>query len=211
MLSNLLLSIVLASNLIILCFITYYLVSLKNTKKRVEKKENEIDSNYHHVVDEALSKERKILDDATNEADQIISNAKYLTNEEKQEIDNTIKNLVINLQKEGEAISHSFTSEYSASVKQMSTESLTEFKNIMIELQTGLRAQIQQFNQSLLPQAEKEIETYKASRMQEIDKAVTQIIQKASQDIFNKSISTQDHEKLIMESLEKAKKEGLFN
>jgi hypothetical protein len=36
-------------------------------------------------------------------------------------------------------------------------------------------------------------------------------VQKASSEMFNKSISTEDHQKLLMESLEKAKSEGVFD
>ena len=39
---------------------------------------------------------------------------------------------------------------------------------------------------------------------------VIAIIQKASQEILNKSLSLDDHRQLITEALEKAKNEGLF-
>lgn len=211
MLPELVLISTLALDILVVIFIVYYFFSIRNREKRIETKENNIDSNYHHVVDEALSKERKILDDATNEADQIISGAKYLTKAQQDEINNTIKALIIKIQKEGDEIAKSFTSQYSQSLSNMSSESLSEFQKIMLSLQSDLQNQIKSFHETLLPEIEKELQVYKQTRLNEIEQTVTGIIQKASQDIFNKSLSMNDHQNIIKESLEKAKKEGVFD
>lgn len=189
----------------------FYLFSLRTREKRIEKKEQAIDSNYHHVVDDALSKERKILDDATKEADQIITGAQYVQSASKNEVNQAIRDLVTDIQKEGDAIAKGFSSEYTHSLKQLSTSSLTEFQTIMANLQVGLKQQIQEFHESLLPGIEKELEIYKKTRMQQIDQVVIGIVQKASQEIFNKSLSLSDHQSMVIESLEKAKKEGVFD
>ena len=70
-------------DIFIFVFVFYYILSLRDREKRVEKKENAIDSDYHHVVDEALSKERKIINDATSEADQIIKQSQFLSQSPK--------------------------------------------------------------------------------------------------------------------------------
>lgn len=211
MLPELLLLVTLASNILILVFIAYYLIILHNKEKLLVKKENDIDSSYHHVVDEALNQERTILTDATSEADKIIAGAQYLSNSSKQDVGNAIKTLVAEIQKEGQIIAQAFSQEYSSSLKKLSGESLNDFQTIMSLLQTDLKKQIQDFHSTLLPQVEKELEIYKQTRMQEIDKTTAEIIQKASQEIFNKSISLTDHQNMIVQSLEKAKKEGVFD
>src|SRR5260221_7409426 len=180
----------------------YYLLQLRNREKKIEKKEEAIDTNYHHVVDEALGKERKILDDATTEADHIITDAKTITTASKQEVNEAIQDLVKDIQKEGHAIAHAFTSEYTTSLKDLTALSLTEYQTIMSDLQTGLKKQIQDFHATLLPQIEKELDAYKKARMKQVDHAVIAIIQKASQEIFNKSLSSQEHQTIIIESLE---------
>jgi len=63
----------------------------------------------------------------------------------------------------------------------------------------------------LIPEIEKELETYKQQRMKSIDQTVMTIIQKASQEIFNKSLSAGDHQSIVIDALEKAKKEGVFD
>jgi hypothetical protein len=58
---------------------------------------------------------------------------------------------------------------------------------------------------------QKELDGYKQSRINQIEQMISRVIQEASQEILNKSISVDDHQKLLMESLEKAKKEGVFD
>lgn len=211
MLPELQLILTIASNILIISVVLYYFISIRNKEKKLDKEENEMDSNYHHVVDEALSKERKILDDATNQASQIITQSKYLTADNQKELNNAIKYVVSDIQKEGEMITRAFTSEYQSALKNMSTASLSQFQTIMTQLQTDLKQQIDEFHKSLLPRVEQELDNYKKARMQEVDQATVKIIQKASQEIFNKTISMSDHQNAIIQSLEKAKKEGVFS
>jgi len=201
----------LASNILVISIVIYYFAAIRKKEKKIEKEQNEMDTNYHHIVDETLSKERKIIDDATNEAGQIVTQSKYLTTASQQEINNAVKFVVAGIQKNGEAITQSFAQEYTNSLRNMSTTSLSEFQNVMSGLQSDLKKQIQDFQATLLPRVEKELDTYKKSRMQEVDQAVVSIVQKASQDIFNKTISMSDHQNAVIQSLEKAKKEGIFD
>lgn len=211
MLPELQLVLTIASNILIITLVLYYFFSVRNKEKKLEKEQNEADANYHHVVDDALSKERKILDDATNQANQILTQSKYLTNDSQKEINNAIGYVVANIQKEGEIITRSFTTEYTAALKNTSGTSLSEFQNIMSQLQVDLKKQIDDFHNALLPKIEQELETYKKARMQQVDKAAVDIAQKASQEIFNKTISMSDHQNAVIQSLERAKKEGIFD
>lgn len=198
------------TNLIIIIVFGYYLLRLRAREKHIKEKEHGIDNTYHHVVDEALSQERKILSDATSEADQIITGAQYLNNTSRDEVNHAIKQLVTDIQKEGQLITQTFTSEYTGSLKQLTLQSLTEFHTVMTGMEQGLKKQIADFHTSLLPQIEKELETYKQERIKQIDQTVMNIIQKASQEIFNRSLSVGDHQNIVTDALEKAKKEGVF-
>lgn len=199
------------TDVIIFLFITYYYFRVRSREKRIEKVENALDIKYHHVVDSTLSRERKILDDASTEASQIITGAQYITHSSKEDVDDAIKAIVQDISHEGQSIAHTFATEYAASLQKMSTDSLTQFHTIMANLQMDLQKQIKEFHDTLLPNVEKELESYKQERIKQIDQVVLGIVQKASQDIFNKSISLADHQQLVIQSLEKAKKEGIFD
>ena len=198
-------------DLLIVMFIGYYFLRLKSKEERIQKKEQAADTTYHHVVDEALSKERQILQDATMQADQIITDSQYLSHSSKEDVDNAIKQLVLDIQEEGKKITQTFTSEYTGSMKQLTMQSLNEFHTVMTGMEMGLKKQIADFHQNLLPDIEKELETYKQERIKHIDQTVMNIIQKASQEIFNRSLSVGDHQTIVTDALERAKKEGVFD
>ncbi len=73
-----------------------------------------------------------------------------------------------------------------------------------------MRQQSKAIQESMLPALQKELEAYKAMRLKETEQTVQRIVQKASQEILNKSLSLDDHQNLVIQSLEKAKKEGVF-
>jgi myosin heavy subunit len=57
---------------------------------------------------------------------------------------------------------------------------------------------------------QEEIKSYKEERMKKIDEGVTKITYKLALDLLGKSIRIEDHEKLVLEALDEAKKENMF-
>ncbi len=202
---------ILAFELIILAFTLYYFLGLRRREKKLEQTETKEDTGYHQIVDDALTKERKILEDATAEANKIVTGAQYVQQTSKEEIDRALSELVKQIQKESVDMATRFMNDYSASLRQISNTSLADFKQASEGLKADLQQQIQSFRQSLLPDLQKELEAYKQTRMKETEELVKKIVEKASQDLFNKSLSLTDHQKLLTDSLEKAKAEGVFD
>ena len=200
----------LSVNVIILVFIGFYFIQLRNKEKEWERKNAKADGEYHQIVDNALSKERKIIEDATAEANQIISGAQYISQTSKEALNQALQKLVTDIHQGASTSAQEFLHNYQESLKQLSNQSLGDFKSVTKELETDMQNQIKSFRESLIPQMEKELAAYKENRMKEAEAAINRIIQRVSQEILHKSVSLEDHEKLILESLEKAKKEGIF-
>jgi hypothetical protein len=208
----------LAADIIIIYFVGYYLLKftkkekqLEEKEKKLEEKQGKIDIDYHQVVDNALSKERKILGDATDEAETIITKTQFVSQESKEVVNKALQGMVTDIQKEADDIGRQFIVDYKNYLAKLSATSLGDFENIAKEFGTDLERQIKEFRKTLLPSLEKELEDYKQERLKTVDKAVNVIIQKVSQKALNKSIPPEDHNNLIMESLGKAKKEGIFD
>jgi F0F1-type ATP synthase membrane subunit b/b' len=89
-------------------------------------------------------------------------------------------------------------------------KSLNEFQNTVQQLQNDLQKQLKDFQETLLPTMEKEIEEYKQARMKQAEQTVSTVVKKVSQEVLNKSLSLDDHQDLVMKSLERATKEGIF-
>lgn len=203
--------ITLVTNIILVSFVSYYLLSMRAKEKKIRDREQQTDAKYHHIVDEALAKERKILDDATHEADQIITGANYIKQDSQESIDKTLKLIVQELQKDSLDTSKAFMESYTASLQSISHQSVQDFQGTVKQLQTDLQRQIATFHQSLLPNLEKELDEYKQMRLKQTDQMITRVVQKTSQEVLNKTIPMEDHHALMTEALEKAKKEGVFN
>lgn len=201
----------LIADVVIFIFVGYYLLEFRVKEKELDKKEEKIDTNYHQVVDNALSKERKILEDATNEANVIITGAQYITTDSKKAVDHALEQMVVDINKESATTAQNFMTSYQTSLQQLANQSLAEYQNIMKGLEADLKKQVKDFHDSLLPDLKKELDEYKEVRMQQAEQLITAIIRKVSQEVLNKSISLEDHQALLIESLERAKKEGIFS
>ena len=210
MLFQLVLLALMIPHLILFVVFGYYMLKLRAKEKNLEVKEGKIDANYHQVVDSALSKERKILEDAIAEASEIIAGAQYINKESRDVIAEALQKMTVDIQKEAADTAHNFTSNYQVSLRQLSLQSLAGFQEVVKSLREDLKKEIVMFHETLLPKMEKELEEYKKARLEQADKMVVRIIQSVSQELLSKTISIEDHQKLVTDALERAKKEGAF-
>lgn len=198
------------TNVIIFIAIILYFVKIRTREKILEEKERQADSSYHHVVEDALAKERKILDDASAEASHIITSGQYINQTVKQAVDQALAQMAAEVKKDAGDSSAHFMSDYQAALKQLSLQSVTNFQTITKGFEGELQTELKQFRDSLLPNIEKEIAAYKEHRIKDAEHSITQLVQKISREVLRNSITIEDHEKLILEALERAKKEGII-
>lgn len=185
------------------------------------------------IIEGAVAESSQIMQIATHQANQILSGAQYLSQTTKASLDSALERMVVDVQtassnskitldqalqkivvnvhKEAFDAGKDVTNSYQASLKHMVNISLSGFQNVTSELELDLQKQIKEFRQSLLNNLEKEIDQYKAAKIKRIDQVSISIAQKVSQEVLNKSLTMEDHESLVIKSLEKAKKEGVFD
>lgn len=199
------------TDLVIFLFVGYYVLRLRSREEEIEKKEKKIDTNYHEIVDDALTKERRILEDATAEADKIIADTQLISDSSKESMSLALEGMKTDIHTEVGSLANSYHSQYQTALQKLTNESLDDFKNVSKELQENLRKEVTTFQSSLLPNLQKELDAYKQSRMKETDQIVTKVVQKVSQQVLNKTLSMEDHQKLLLDALEKAKQEGIFD
>jgi len=199
-----------AADLVLFVFVWYYLWELRAKEKIIEKERQKTDTDYHHVVDEAIAQEQKIIDDATQEATQIIANTEFVTSASKDSIDQAFEKMEGEIEHKAENATDEFTKTYSASLQKIAAQSLTNLQTITQAMEAELDKQSKEYRASLLPRLEKELDEYKKMRLQQAERTINHVIQEVSQEVLNKSLSLDDHHRLLVESLEKAKKEGAF-
>jgi hypothetical protein len=186
-----------------------------------------------HIIENAVNQSNQMMQIATHQANQILAGTQYISQTSKATLDNALQGMmtdvsntgssskisleqalqkiVIDVHKEAFDTGREFTNSYSSSLKQITTLSLSGFQNITNELELELQQQIKDFRQNLLANLEKEVESYKQQKIRRIDQASHVIVQQVAQEVLNKSLSLDDHQNLVIQSLEKAKKEGIFD
>jgi F0F1-type ATP synthase membrane subunit b/b' len=205
-------------NLMVLSVLGFYIWVLRNERKELKKyeeglaeKERKLESGYQQIIDSALEKERNILNEATKKANTILSNTQYVSNISKDSLDQALQKMLSDVQKEAVTSSNEFLTNYKNFLSQVSEKTLLGFQNNAKKFEEDMQKQMQEFRETLLPAIQKELETYKEQRFKEADKTVNAIIQRVSEKVLKKSISFEEHQKLIIESLEKSRKEGIFD
>lgn len=205
-------------NLMVLSVLSFYLWTLGKERKELKRHEEELaqkeaklESGYQQIIDSALSKERGILDEAAKKANTILSNTQYVSNVSKDALNQALQNMLAGIQKEAANSSSNSLANYNNFLRQITQQTLTDFQNNTKRFEEDMQKQMQSFRESLLPTIQKELDAYKMQRFTEADKKINLIIQRVAEKVLNKSLSTEDHQKLVIESLEKCRKEGVFD
>lgn len=185
------------------------------------------------MLENAANQSNQIMQVATHQANQILAGTQYISQTSKATLDaalqrlvvdaqntgsnskialdNALQKIIVDVHKEAFDSGQEFANSYNSSLKQISSNSLTSFQTITSSLELELQQQIKDFRSHLLANLEKEVEEYKAMKIRRIEQASTVLIQKVAQETLNKVLSLDDHQGLLVQSLEKAKKEGIFD
>jgi hypothetical protein len=185
------------------------------------------------IIENAMSQSNQMMQVATHQANQILAGTQFITQSTKTTLDAALQKMVVEVQNVGsnskialeqnlqqiindvhkEAFNsgNEAVSRYQASLQQITSVSLTGFQKVTNQLELSLQQQIKEFRTTLLANLEKEVESYKQSKIHRIDQASSIIVQRVAQEVLNKSLSLEDHQALVIQSLEKAKKEGIFD
>ena len=210
--------VVVASNLIIFVFVGFYLWRLNKDSSKLEskakdlsKKEEEITAQYRQMVDQIHKKEAEVLENATQQAKIIINNSHKISDSSKESIDNALKKMVADIQDQASKSSIDHVNNYKNYLNQISEKSLTNFQGITQKFESEMQTQMQEFRKSLLPGIQNELEEYKSQQLRTAEEKIEKIVQQVAQEVFNRSLTTEEHKQLIIRSLERSKKEGVFD
>lgn len=185
------------------------------------------------IIQTAMNESAQMMQVATHQANQILSGAQYLSqttkatldtalqrmvvdvqnagSNSKISLDQALQKIIVNVHKEAFDTGQTVTNSYHSTLKQMVNISLQDFQNVTSNLELELQKQIKEFRTTLLTNLEKEIDEYKAAKVKRIDAVSVGIVQKVAQEVLNKSLTIDDHENLVIRSLDRAKKEGVFD
>lgn len=208
--------------------IIYLLKLYRNKSHEVELKEQDRTKAYGMIIDNANTKAQEILEQATRKSEEILSKTTHLEQNVEKEM-NSIYSSIMKTQKASlqEAMNalltgykDMFTSTKDEFLKQtnktvadmehFSEEEFELFKKMTESKTAEVEKYVKQKIEAEFELAHQEIEKFKQAEITQIQKQVRENVMHITSDILHLSIPRDQHEKLIMNALEKAQKDGLL-
>ena len=151
------------------------------------------EQNKSKIINEAHSKAKSIIAGAVEEATRELTKAQYMEQDLKEVLTGGLKAAAQKAEVD-------LTDRSKKLLEEISKEQLSSFKRLV--------SQQQQASRDLADQV---IEQYKKERIAQIDSQINDFVHRIALQVLGKSISQQHHQRLIMEALDQARKEGIFD
>ena len=181
------------------------------------------------LLGEARNKAARITDQANNKALDIIQKANLFVNVKNDDFNKELKSVTQKELKAFDKTTSDFIKVYENVLNDLKTRNVEIFQNISNNIETSTLGEIKKFNSAIEQEAisdqkmlvkkiddeyslaKKDIDAYRQTKLRIMDERIFEILEKVSRLVLGKAISPSDHEALIIDSLEKAKKEAVFD
>lgn len=188
--------------------------------------QDDINLRYKKIINNAHNEARAILDSTSITSTNIIAESKATNEHIAENLDKVLQKIAQEHITHLKATSEEFTKSYDQRLASLQVELKTHTEEAIKESEARINQALEKYlqpiaakaaesnesidhrTQELTEQVEKELADYKAARMAKIESDVQELIMKTYREVLRKSIPDSLQEELIIQSLEKAKKEG---
>jgi len=180
------------------------------------------------LLGEAHQKAQEIIDLANKQATEIIASSKVYENNSNQ----ALKDKLAMLEKQQEGVftkaSEDMKIAYQNMITQIQEQDINTLKTMTKEITSDVTADFKEFRDVLEKETinsekivkekideeylsmEKDLESYKKEKYEKIDEDIYKILYRVSEMVLSQGISYDKHRELVIEALETAKKEQVF-
>jgi hypothetical protein len=174
-----------------------------------------------YAYERSLKQVRRLKREKTEEEKKARTEAIQLVKEARQKAAEIIGEAKVNAEKwqqvmdeEMEKLTNAQLGEYKENLQKISNDielgvqsGAEDLKKALEQETVGVEKTMVKKIEAKLAETETEVEKYKQERMAEIDQKAAIILEKVIKKVFTKAVKTSDHEALIIQELEEAKKE----
>lgn len=204
------------------------LIILITSYVKVLKKYNLLLTTQDRLKDHDHKKEIEILENARQKAAKIIGDARFVEDKTKNEFHSKLETFSLNEVRDFEKAANDLLAIYKQELKDLKTNTIKMASNITKDIESNTVSELKDFKEILkketyasqkiveekieeeYEQAKKEIEAYREERLKKVEDQIYNIIQNVSTLVLGKALSAQEHEQIILEALEKAKKQKVL-
>lgn len=219
---------ILASVIVILTI--YFLRLIKKLQSQIQAsvKDETLKKNLS-LSEETRNKAIRIIDDANSKALDIIQRAHLFSGISNDYFNDELKAVTERKLNVFEKTTEDFIKVYQTVLNELKSKNVEIFQNVSKNIEASTLDEIKKFksiieketiaSQNLVKKkidyeyslAKRDIEVYKQSELKIVDEKIYEILETISKLVLGKTIPLSQQEDLIIESLAKAKKEGMFD
>lgn len=180
----------------LLAIVTFFVVV---SYHKALKKQRELEEELNTLKLKGTDEVNKILLQAQAQASEIIKNAQVKSQE---------------YVKASEVFSEDFRLKFQSTITQGSNQILQNISNdISQQVQSEMKSFAQALNKNievLVDKTQKELDEYKKQEIARLESKIFKIVEDTTKKSISKSLTKTEHEKLIMDALEEAKKQNVL-
>lgn len=189
--------------------------------KALERKQKNLYKHLQEITLGAQAKAEEIVEEASKRAGKTLAESVYLKTELSKHLETSLKDSLQahldTLRQESEQLDKDYREVLKQAEKKAleTTEEevqkdIKSLREVITQEILDSHTQIQQTTNKEMDQIKNQMESYKKEQLQIVDAQVNSIIQKVAKDVIGKTLSVSEHEDLVLEALDEAKKEGVF-
>ncbi|MEK7573551.1 MAG: hypothetical protein AAB531_03950 [Patescibacteria group bacterium] len=176
------------------------------------------------LLENARKKSADIIEEATQKAQQIITQSQSLNNSSRKMLDEALETLIKQQTSHFEKASQDFLQVYkkelnflrentveiakttSKAIEADTLKEVDDYEQILQKETIGSQKIVEEKIEEDYAKTQKEVSAYKVEMLKKIDEEIYAILESVSKEAIGKSIPLAQHEQLIIDALEKAKK-----
>lgn len=198
--------------------------SLKKTEEIKEKEENRWDD----LELKAHEDYQRVIESASKKAEEIILHASEIKQETTNELQESVEIMLEDQKKVLEEASLALSKKFEDQLKQVNDNNIQMLKNIYKGIENDVESDYSEYKDVIKKQTfeaeniakekikqeyeklELEVKEYREKMMNKVNDDIYKILINISKDVFGKALNPKEHEDLIIDALNKAKKENII-
>ncbi|MEK7186099.1 MAG: hypothetical protein AAB675_01935 [Patescibacteria group bacterium] len=181
------------------------------------------------LLEEARRKSTAIVEEATLKAQRIITEGDTLNINTKNLLEKSLNALIREQTAIFEKTSQNFLESYKNELSIVQNRTIEIARNVSKDIEEDTISEVKDFDNILAKEtiqgqkivgekieeefshAKKQVEEYRTEMLEKVNKNIYELLEKISKTAIGKSLAMSDHQALILDALEKAKKDGIKN
>jgi exonuclease VII large subunit len=194
-----------------------------------DKKNKDAYSQAIQMINDARMASMHIIKDAHLKALRTLENSSVFNKDLKREVETSIDHLTNKHLTSLDSLSRELEESYKKAVTEQKDKDITTIESASESMKSEILREVEEFKQTLQKETfesqemveqkvseeyekvKSQIEDYKNVEIKKIDENMFSIVLIASKKIFGRTLDLDTHEQIVIDSLEEAKKEGVFS